>query len=144
MILSTSVSMSKMEFNLLSFLQTKKLKKKGLTWAQHGILLNFLRDNESQTNDRNPREQGKKKHVIWHSTCSVSCVMCVMRVRELSVCACVCARACKNIGYARAHPKIQRSRTLIRNTLEHSGSLNFRCVRAFIQVAQHQKKEPKK
>ena len=52
--------MSKMEFNLLSFLQTKKLKKKGLTWAQHGILLNFLRDNESQTNDRNPREQGKK------------------------------------------------------------------------------------
>jgi len=29
-ILSTSVSMSKMEFNLLSFLQTKKLKKKVL------------------------------------------------------------------------------------------------------------------
>jgi hypothetical protein len=62
----------------------------------------------------------------------------------MSVCACVCARACKNIGYARAHPKIQRSRTLIRNTLEHSGSLNFRCVRAFIQVAQTPKKRTQK
>ncbi len=39
--------------------------KKGLTWAQHGILLNFLRDNKSQTNDKNPCKQGKKKNAYY-------------------------------------------------------------------------------